>query len=398
MQTSPNRRATKALTLSILFLMLGYSFCYNILGNTMDPLIGEFSLTGASQGLMTSMMNLGSLLPLGIMPLLQGRIHKLWMLVMSSALQFLMLLLTGVASNFATLLTACALLGAGNNFTDICANSYIVDLHPEDSARHLGLLHGFFGVGGLITPLIVGWVLNRAGWRAAYFATAGLFALPCLFLLLAGLRARRAERAAGGEQETPITRAMLADYLRGRRNWLLLIAGALYAASQLGLLSWVVRYTSVRFGDAQTGSLCLSAYWICTTACRLASARLPFAPEKMLIAGAAGAGIAHAAGILAGTGPAMVVASALTGLLSGSCIPILLGEAARGNADKTSLTTSALFLSFGAARMLMPLLMGAVAARSISAAMLLPAGAALLCALFSALARRTRPPHPQGER
>ena len=388
MQSNSSPRALKALSWSILLLVCGYSICYNILGITLNPLIDEFALTGASQGLMSSVMNLGSMIPLVILPLLQGRVSKLRLILLSCALQFAMLLLTGAAANFSTLLVACALLGAGNNFTDSCANSYIVDLHPEDSARYLGLLHGFYGVGGLITPLLISYVLGRSGWRAAYFVAAAVFALPCLLLAAAGLRTRGASGAVSASGEARFSRAMLKQYLRNPRSLLLMGAAALYAASQLGLVTWVARYTAVRFDDAQTGSLCLSAYWICATLCRIFSPRLPFAPSKMLVFGAAGAGVFHALGVLSGSAPGMIVASALVGLVSGLCIPVLLGEAARGNEDRTSLTTASLFLMMGLARMLMPLLMGATADFSIVVAMLLPAGAALLCALLCALARR----------
>lgn len=390
MQPNPSPRALKALSWSILLLVCGYSLCYNILGVTLNPLIDEFSLTGASQGLMSSVMNLGSMIPLVILPLLQGRVSKLRLILLSCALQLAMLLLTGAAMGFSTLLIACALLGAGNNFTDSCANSYIVDLHPQDSARYLGLLHGFYGVGGLITPLLISFVMNRSGWRAAYFVAAAVFALPCLLLVVAGRRAQGTEgTAATGEAR--FSRAMLAQYLRSPRNLLLMGAAGLYAASQLGLVSWVARYTAVRFGDARSGSLCLSAYWICATLCRIFSPRLPIAPSKMLVFGAAGAGVFHALGVLSGSAVGMIAASALVGLVSGLCIPVLLGEAARGNGDRTSLTTASLFLVMGLARMLMPLLMGAATGRSIVVAMLLPAGAALLCALLCELARR-RPP------
>ena len=70
---------------------------------------------------------------------------------------------------------------------------------------------------------------------------------------------------------------------------------------------------------------------------------------------------------------------------------MIVGEAALGNEDKTALSTAALFLLMGLSRMLMPLLMGAVAADSITNAMLLPAGAAIISAVFCHLANRDRP-------
>ena len=87
----------------------------------------------------------------------------------------------------------------------------------------------------------------------------------------------------------------------------------------------------------------------------------------------------------------MIICSGLVGLVSGLCIPVLVSEAAIGNEDRTALSTSALFLLMGLSRMLMPLLMGAVAANSIVTCMLLPAGAALISALFCALANKYRP-------
>ena len=66
MQSTASRRALKILTVTLLLIVCGYSMSYNILSNTMDPLIREFSLTGASQGLMSSMINLGSMLPLAL--------------------------------------------------------------------------------------------------------------------------------------------------------------------------------------------------------------------------------------------------------------------------------------------------------------------------------------------
>ena len=70
LQAKDSRSALKLLTGIIFVLVCGYSMCSNIIGVTMNPLIDEFSLTGASQGLMTSMINLGSTVPLLIIPLL----------------------------------------------------------------------------------------------------------------------------------------------------------------------------------------------------------------------------------------------------------------------------------------------------------------------------------------
>ena len=390
MQKTASRRALQILTVSLLLIVCGYSMSFNILSNTMDPLIGEFQLTGAAQGLMTSMMNLGSMIPLLILPLLQGRVHKIWLILGASALQTAMLLLTGASGNFAMLLTACILLGAGNNTTDSCVNSYMVDLHPENSAGVLGLLHGFYGIGGLLTPILVSAILSASGWRPAYYVAAAIFTVIIIFFAVVGLRSMKDSGSAQTAPETPMSAAMFKSYIGSSRNLLFLAAAAFYAASQLGLLNWVVRYTTVQFNDAQTGSLCLSAYWICVTICRLVTPHLPFKPGRILVVGMLGAAIFNVIGVISGSAVGMLIASALIGVISGQYVPVMISEATRGNEDRTSLITSGIFLLMGLARMVMPLGMGAVSSTSLSIAMLLPAGAALACALCSGLAEKCK--------
>lgn len=390
MPKTSKKNILKILTFSLLLIVCGYSMSFNILSNTMDPLVKEFSLTGASQGLMSSMINFGSMLPLLFIPLLQGRIHKIWLILAASVLQVAMLLLTGASGSFGMLLFSCVLLGAGNNTTDSCVNSYMVDLHSENSAGVLGLLHGFYGIGGLLTPILVSAILNASGWRASYYAAAAIFAVIVLFFAVVGLRSLKNAGTVQTAAETPMSAAMLKDYISSKRNIFFLAAAACYAASQLGLLNWVVRYTSVQFNDAQTGSLCLTAYWVCTTICRLVTPRLPFKAGRMLVVGMLGAAVFNVIGVISGSAIGMLIASALIGIISGMYIPVMISEATRGNEDRTSLITSGIFLLMGLARMVMPLGMGAVSSSSLTAAMMLPAAAALLCALCSYIAGKAK--------
>jgi len=259
MSKTSKQNALKILTFSLLLIVCGYSMSFNILSNTMDPLVKEFSLTGASQGLMSSMINFGSMLPLLIIPLLQGRVHKAWLILGASILQAAMLLLTGASAGFGMLLFSCVLLGVGNNTTDSCVNSYMVDLHSENSAGVLSLLHGCYGIGGLLTPILVSAILAKSGWRPAYYVAAAIFTAIIVVFAVIGLRSIKNSGSVQTAKETPMSAAMFRNYIGSRRNLLFLAAAALCAAAQIGLLNWVVRYTSVQFGDAHTGSLCLTA-------------------------------------------------------------------------------------------------------------------------------------------
>lgn len=364
--------------ISMLLLVCGYSLCYNIISITMNPIIDVYSLTGSSQGLMSSMINLGSILPLFVIPFFQGRVHKVWQIVFCCAVLAAAVLLSGTSRAFPLLLAGCLFLGAAYNSLDTLVNAYLVGLYPDNIPRSLSLVHAMFGVGGLLAPALLTPVLKKWGWRMAYFSPAALFvliaALFCL-LTLPRFRSLPQEQAA---KEIRLTLPMVKSYLSKPRNILLVLAGGLCCASQLGLVNWAVRYEAVRFNAPDTGSLCVSAYWICCTLCRLTAPNLRVKPIVIAAGGSVLGGLFHAAGVLSGSPVLMVIASGLIGLVSGAVLPVILAEAAYGNENMASLTTSSIFLSKAAFRMVMPLFMGAMAAASITGAMLLPAVTSLL--------------------
>ena len=130
-----NKNAVLWLTAAVLILLIAYAIPNNMIGITMNPIIDEFNLDGASQGLMQSMMQLGSVIALLVAPLLQGRLRKFILMMLSGAIQLTMLFLTGVCSSMSALLLVCTLVGAGGGLTDTLCNSYMVDLHPRDRRR-----------------------------------------------------------------------------------------------------------------------------------------------------------------------------------------------------------------------------------------------------------------------
>ena len=390
MRVEKKASAVRMMLIALLMLVCGYSLCNNIIAVTMNPIIDTFALAGSAQGLMTSGINFGSILPLFIIPLLQGRVRKIWLILASALVLLASTALTGAATGFGFLMIACVMLGAGHNFLDTMVNSYIVDLYPGQSTRGLGLLHGFYGIGGLLTPFLISSILAKSTWRVSYFIGAAIFAAILLIFACVAVPRCKSVGTVSAVKEEKLTGAMLRRYIRDRRSLLLLAAAALYGVSQTGLVNWVARYMVVRFDDAQLGSLCVSAYWICCAFCRLFGPNLKIPPSRMLISGALLGGVFHAAGVLSGSAVLMVVASGLVGLVRGLCLPVILSEAAIGNEDMTSLITSGIFLVMGVSRIFIPLLMGAVGESSIVIAMLIPAVTSLLTALMGTLADRCR--------
>lgn len=389
-QTLSGRKAASTLTAAALLAIFPYALVNTLTSVIVNEIVEAFSLTGTSQGLMSSMVNLGLMLALVTTPLLQGRINKLTMLLLAGLLQSVMLVVGGSAAGIAVYLVACVLIGMGNGWTDSYANSCIVDVHKTDGPKFLGFLHGLFGVGSLLTPIIVQWLLRVSDWRGVHYALAGLSGVFMCGMLAMLLRTKR----LGGVPATveqPLRLRDVGDYLKRKRNLLLLIAGTLGSATQTGVLVWIVRYMTVRYDAALLGTLSITVFWICATINRFCVSSIRMRPIRLFVIGCVLSAVFVCGGVAANSAVAMCVAMGAIGLVTGHFMPVMLSECAIGYEGKTTMTTSVMLFIMGVIRIFVPLAM-AFLSTSISfvAGMLLPAATALLAALFGALTERAQ--------
>ena len=389
MESRSNSRVIRIITIAILSTLFAYGFVGSISNVLVNEIIDAFSLTGTAQGLSASLMNMGSLIALFVTPLLQGRIRKTKMIVLSGLLQVAALCVAGSAAGFILFATANAVTGIGCGWLDTYANSCIVDLHPQNSTRYLGWLHGLFGVGSLIAPLAIRWILGWSNWRGVYFAFAGvmLLSVGCI-----AFTSRKVENtgALSNTQESRLTLKEVGAYLTVKRNVLLLLTTVMTNMVQTGLTCWIARYMFLAYGEVALGATCLTLFWIAATASRFVMPRLKLRPLTIVMVGAFCATVLLSGGILSGSATVMCVAVCLCGFVTGPFMPMLIAECATGYQGKTTLTTSLMMIVGGVARLAMPLLTASVtSAVSAIAGMLVPAAFAVLAGVLSLAALRT---------
>lgn len=389
MESRSNSRVIRIITIAILSALFAYGFVGSISNVLVNEIIDAFSLTGTAQGLSASLMNMGSLIALFVTPLLQGRIRKTKMIVLSGLLQVAALCVAGSAAGFILFATANAVTGIGCGWLDTYANSCIVDLHPQNSTRYLGWLHGIFGVGSLIAPLAIRWILGWSNWRGVYFAFAGvmLLSVGCI-----AFTSRKVENtgALSNTQESRLTLKEVGAYLTVKRNVLLLLTTVMTNMVQTGLTCWIARYMFLAYGEVALGATCLTLFWIAATASRFVMPRLKLRPLTIVMAGAFCATVLLSGGILSGSATVMCVAVCLCGFVTGPFMPMLIAECATGYQGKTTLTTSLMMIVGGVARLAVPLLTASVtSAVSATAGMLVPAAFAVLAGVLSLAALRT---------
>lgn len=389
MESRSNSRVIRIITIAILSALFAYGFVGSISNVLVNEIIDAFSLTGTAQGLSASLMNMGSLIALFVTPLLQGRIRKTKMIVLSGLLQVAALCVAGSAAGFILFATANAVTGIGCGWLDTYANSCIVDLHPQNSTRYLGWLHGLFGVGSLIAPLAIRWILGWSNWRGVYFAFAGvmLLSVGCI-----AFTSRKVENtgALSNTQESRLTLKEVGVYLTVKRNVLLLLTTVMTNMVQTGLTCWIARYMFLAYGEVALGATCLTLFWIAATASRFVMPRLKLRPLTIVMVGAFCATVLLSGGILSGSATVMCVAVCLCGFVTGPFMPMLIAECATGYQGKTTLTTSLMMIVGGVARLAVPLLTASVtSAVSATAGMLVPAVFAVLAGVLSLAALRT---------
>jgi len=351
-----DRKNAAVVSIAAFVLIFTYSFALSLPTTIINEIVDAFSLEGAGEGLMISLTNAGFLVSLFIIPMTQGRVRKITVLIAACALQGVMLLMIGVSAAFLMFSISCVILGFSEGFIDTCCNSVIVDVHKTEGARYLGYLHGFFGVGSLIAPLAVLWLLRFTDWRGVHFAIAALSVVAALFVLILTHGSGKSGAKTASHERT-MNKDDLLGYLRDRRVRILAFAGVFSALAMSGVALWIVRYMAVRFDAPELGSLSFSAFWMCATANRFFLSQIVGrAPMKFFILGAVLCGVFVAVGVLSANPIVMCVMAGASGLACGHFVPVLVSESAAGYEGKTSLTTSFVMFIQGASRIAAPII------------------------------------------
>ena len=375
------KKAAAAITAAALISIFVYSFVVSLPSILINEVVDTFSLEGAEQGLMGTLTSLGFMLSLFFTVLIQGRAQKSTVIIAALAAQALMLFICGTAPVFYLFCTGCVLLGFGGGFIDTFSNSAIVDVQRRENSRYLGYLHGLFGVGSLLSPLVFLWVLRYTDWRGIYYALVivSIFVILLIFLLLRNLRKKSAKSTA---RENLFTKADLIAYLKVKRNVALATAGLFATFAISCIMVWIVRYMTLRYDAAELGALSYTIYWMCATANRFLLAQIvKRAPMKFFTLGAFLSGAFIITGIISGNPVVLCVMMGAFGFCSGHFVPVLVSESAAGYEGRTTFTTSLIMFVMSVGRMAAPVMIAFISTQiSPTTGMLLPVAAAVIAA------------------
>ena len=186
--------------------------------------------------------------------------------MLSGLMTGLALLGFSFAPAFGWLLLLTVPLGLGAGAVDAGLNHFVA---AHYSSRHMNWLHGFWGVGATLGPVLMGVALaDPAGWAGGY-RTIALIQLSLAALLLMALPLWRQHHAAAAEAPKPATLEPQFKPVSARALWLAPLAFLLYVAAEMGTGLWAA---SILVGDrnlpAATAGLWVSVFFGSITAGR----------------------------------------------------------------------------------------------------------------------------------
>ena len=141
----------------------------------------------------------------------------------------------GFAPSFAWLVALSIPMGIGAGAVDTSLNHFVASHY---SSRHMNWLHGFWGVGATLGPLIMSWsVTTPTGWTLGT-RTIGLMQLALAVTLFLTLALWAREKATHTEDATHIHAKTAFKPLNPQALWLAPTCFLLYVSAEMGTGLW----------------------------------------------------------------------------------------------------------------------------------------------------------------
>jgi len=345
---------------------LGYLFIgtATVLVPTLMPFItNEFSATGltlATIGLIVPAGAAGGIvgtLLAGVGSDVLGRRRLVWLAALLLAVA---LALAAGATRWVLFVLGVILVSVAQGALSTGINAMIADAGRTARARALNLLHGVYGVGAAVSPLIIGSLIGGGLlWRWVLGGT-GLLWLAYSLVVHQFYRAERLDAPGGTVTVQPLNLGML----RERPFLALFLIAFVYNGVAVSLLSWIAVFTQESAGFSTFVSVSMiSVFYVALTTgrfvCAAVAERLGYAGTLLLLA--FGITLTYPLVVL-GSQPLVVgVGVFLTGLTLSGLFPTALADGARRYPEQTGIVTGTLSVALTLGSLVPPLWTGVVA-------------------------------------
>lgn len=335
-----------------LFTALGVSS--TLFGLIISEATTALGISLVAAGLVTTLFAVGRIVGSFVCGPLTDRAGGAWVTAAGTATMLLGLAGLGAAPWASVFFLGSFVMGAGFGALDVSLNTDISALHPQRRGSMLSLLHGFYGVGSFVGPLLIGLVIAWTGsWRAAPGLVALLFVGAGLWYRAFTDRAERAGSAAGEGKPAPL-RVGLLTLLQQPAFLLIVPVGFIYQGVSWSLSLWLPTFMAQVHGAAPLqAASAVSILWGGLTVGRFVNSAVirVLGDGNALLLGAGGSFFALTLGLVAPRPSLLLVALFVTGLALSTLIPTSISVLTR-LWPETAGTVSGVFMTISAAGVL----------------------------------------------
>ena len=384
-----------------LFIMMSF-FSYVVLaipftiqGANAPVTMDYYGINAAQQGAIMTLQSAGGLCTALFIAMKGEKYNKIHSIALGLLILCLAASAIGFAPAYTVLLAIIVAVGVGNAFIDIMMNSVVSDVYPAHKNTVLPLVHAFFSVGAMLTPLFVTLTVNPdapASFSRPFRFLGVIAAVVFLFYLLNGRRIMgETPYVDMGAMKKRATENP-AEIFKTGTAWYFMAVGFLYFTFQLGTIAWLPTYAIRNIGvDFGTGGMMLTAFFGGALPMRFLGPlilRRLTARALYMVSGFSAAALVLAA-LFTDNAQAVFVLVAAAGFMQGSSVATFILMCCETFPDRTASASSLATLASSVATLTAPLWMGAM---SESTGFRLPF-ILICCALFASagLVLRFRP-------
>jgi fucose permease len=220
------------ITAAILAIFV-YGMIAAMLGTILPDISQKFSLTPKQNGNIALFQAVGLMIgSFSVGPLMDIEGKQVGMLLGLALVAVALLLLRG-AGGYQAVVMAMALLGIGGGIVVTAANSLNPDIRPDNPAAISNLLNLFFGLGGLVTPLVSAKLFQKKPRSLALFAAT----LAILGVLASAVAPFKPASGTVSFQFSAVGGLLTSPHLLALSAMLFL-----YVTCEVGVWNWLVRH------------------------------------------------------------------------------------------------------------------------------------------------------------
>ncbi len=225
--------STARLIPAVILAILVYGMIAAMLGTLLPQLAERFGLSDGDKGMVALAQALGLMIAsVSVGPLIDNKGKKTGLVLGLGTVAAVLFVLPN-STGFGMLATLMFLLGLGGGIIVTAANALVSDVSEERRAALFNLVNLFFGLGGLLTPAVAGFLFADNTIGLAYLVavlTAVTFAVHAITPMPPPTGERGFKSSEAG---AVLGRPVL---------WLLALFNFLYVGCEVGVWNWLTSY------------------------------------------------------------------------------------------------------------------------------------------------------------